>query len=231
MSTTTITGPGQAVRTFLAGDEARIDGDIKVRGEAIYTADMSREGMLWAAFAESPYPHAKIVAIDKTAALAVPGVVAILTGADIGERRFGNLINDWPVLAFGETTFIGEYVAVVGAETREAALEAAAVLDVSVRGAAAATRFAGGHQARCTAHARERRVVQLCRPAASADAAPQHAGVGDARQGRSRRGVRESRSRLPERIVSTTRDVIMPAISSRARRWCGSTATACATSC
>ena len=73
MSTTTVTDTSQAARTFLAGDEARIDGEIKVRGEAIYTADCSREGMLWAAFAESPYPRAKIVAIDTTAARAVPG--------------------------------------------------------------------------------------------------------------------------------------------------------------
>src|SRR5580698_2958950 len=131
MSTTTLTDASQAARTFLAGDEARIDGDIKVRGEAIYTADMSRDGMLWAAFAESPYPHAKIVAIDKTAALAVPGVVAILTGQDIGERRFGNLINDWPVLAYGEVTFVGEFVAAIAAETREAAVEAVAQLDVT----------------------------------------------------------------------------------------------------
>ena len=130
-TTTTITDAGRAARTFLAGDEARIDGDIKVRGEAIYTADISREGMLWAAFAESPYPHAKIVAIDKTAALAVPGVRAVLTGQDVGERRFGNLISDWPVLAYGEVTFIGEFVAAVAAETREAAAEAAALVDVT----------------------------------------------------------------------------------------------------
>ena len=59
MSTTHISSdPSQAARTFLAGDEARIDGKIKVNGEAVYTADISREGMLWAAFAESPYPHA-----------------------------------------------------------------------------------------------------------------------------------------------------------------------------
>jgi CO/xanthine dehydrogenase Mo-binding subunit len=121
----------QAARTFLAGDEARIDGEIKARGEAIYTADCSREGMLWAAFAESPYPHAKIVAIDTTAALAVPGVRAVLTGQDIGERRFGNLINDWPVLAYGEVTFVGEFVAAVAAETREAAVQGAAQLDVT----------------------------------------------------------------------------------------------------
>jgi CO/xanthine dehydrogenase Mo-binding subunit len=131
MSTTTLTDASQAARRFLAGDEARIDGDIKVRGEAIYTADISREGMLWAAFAESPYPHAKIVAIDKTAALAVPGVVAVITGQDVGERRFGNLINDWPVLAFGEVSFVGEFVAAVAAETREAAVEAVAQLDVT----------------------------------------------------------------------------------------------------
>jgi CO/xanthine dehydrogenase Mo-binding subunit len=131
MSTTTTTDPSQAARTFFAGDEARIDGEIKARGEAIYTADISREGMLYAAFAESPYPHAKIVAIDKSAALAIPGVRAVLTGEDVGERRFGNLINDWPVLAFGEVTFIGEFVAAVAADTREAATEAAARLDVT----------------------------------------------------------------------------------------------------
>jgi CO/xanthine dehydrogenase Mo-binding subunit len=131
MSTTTVTDTSQAARAFLAGDEARIDGEIKVRGEAIYTADIAREGMLWAAFTESPYPHAKIVAIDKTAALAVPGVRAVLTGQDVGERRFGNLINDWPVLAYGEVSFVGEFVAAVAAETREAAAEAAALVDVT----------------------------------------------------------------------------------------------------
>ena len=131
MATTTVTDTNQAARTFLAGDEARIDGDIKVRGEAIYTADISREGMLWAAFTESPYPHAKIVAIDTTAARAVPGVHAVLTGQDIGERRFGNLIQDWPVLAYGEVTFIGEFVAAVAAETREAAAQAANLVNVT----------------------------------------------------------------------------------------------------
>lgn len=131
MSTTTITDASRAARTFLAGEEARIDGDIKVRGEAIYTADCSREGMLWGAFAESPYPRAKIVSIDATAALAVPGVVAVLTGQDVGERRFGNLISDWPVLAYGEVTFVGEFVAAVAAETREAAAEAVAQLDIT----------------------------------------------------------------------------------------------------
>ena len=131
MSTTTVTDVNHAARIFLAGDEARIDGDIKVRGEAIYTADISREGQLWAAFAESTYAHAKIVSIDATAALAVPGVRAILTGEDIGEKRFGNLISDWPVLAYGEVTFVGEYVAAVAAETREAAARAVDLLDIT----------------------------------------------------------------------------------------------------
>ena len=154
MSSTTTANPSQAARTFLAGDEARIDGDIKVRGEAIYTADISREGMLWAAFAESPYPHAKIVAIDTTAALAVPGVKAVLTGQDVGERRFGNLINDWPVLAYGEVTFIGEFVAAVAAETREAAAEACRAARRHLRGTAGATRCARGDRTRRAAHPR-----------------------------------------------------------------------------
>ena len=57
MSTTTITDTNQAARTFLAGDEARIDGDIKVRGEAIYTADISRERLRGA-----PQPRAHAAA-------------------------------------------------------------------------------------------------------------------------------------------------------------------------
>jgi carbon-monoxide dehydrogenase large subunit len=131
MSTTTITDTNRAARAFLARDEERIDGEIKVNGQALYTVDISREGMLWAAFTESPYPHAKIVKIDTTAARAVPGVHAVLTGQDVGERRFGNLIQDWPVLAYGEVTFIGEFVAAVAAETREAAAEAAKLVDVT----------------------------------------------------------------------------------------------------
>jgi len=73
----------------LIGDEQRYDGRIKVVGEAQYAADFALPGMLWAAFVPSTMVHARIVSIDTTAARAMPGVHAVLTGADIGERFFG----------------------------------------------------------------------------------------------------------------------------------------------
>jgi carbon-monoxide dehydrogenase large subunit len=116
---------------LLAQNEARIDGREKVTGEAKYTADYAREGMLWAAFVASPVPHARIVAIDTDAARAMPGVHAVVTGADIGERFIGVTLKDWPVLAYEKVRFVGEYVVAVAADTREIAEAAAAAVDVT----------------------------------------------------------------------------------------------------
>ncbi len=110
----------------LLSNEYRVDGRDKVTGEARYSRDFSRPGMLWAAFAQSQSPHARIVAIDTAEARAMPGVRAILTGEDTGERRFGRRLFDYPVLAREKVRFVGEFVAAVAAETREQA-EAAAL--------------------------------------------------------------------------------------------------------
>jgi len=123
--TTTVGGPAA-----LIGNETRVEGREKVRGQAKYTADLSRPGMLWAAFVISPHAHATIVRIDTAAAKAMPGVHAVLTGADIGDVRFGAVLADWPVLAYERVRLIGEYVAAVAADTREQAEAAAAVVDV-----------------------------------------------------------------------------------------------------
>ncbi len=65
------------------------------------------------------------------AALALPGVHAILTGADLpAHARFGRRLQDWPVLCLDRVRFVGDRVAAVAAETREAALEAARLIDV-----------------------------------------------------------------------------------------------------
>jgi carbon-monoxide dehydrogenase large subunit len=129
MTTTTTTST--ATRdAFLGRDERRIDGKLKVTGQAQYTADFAREGMLWSAFTISPVAHARIVKIDASAALEMPGVHAVVTGADVGERFIGCTLKDWPVLAYGEVRFIGEYVAAVAADTREIADAAAAAIDV-----------------------------------------------------------------------------------------------------
>jgi CO/xanthine dehydrogenase Mo-binding subunit len=113
-----------------ADNERRIDGREKVSGSAAYSADFALDGMLWAAFVISPLAHAKIVSIDTSAARAMSGVRAVLTGADIGERRFGRILFDWPVLAYDAVRFIGDHVAAVAAETPEIARAAAAAIDV-----------------------------------------------------------------------------------------------------
>ena len=111
--------------------EIRIDGRDKVSGKTQFTADVHRPNMLWAAYTLSPYPYARVKSIDTTAALAVPGVKAVLTAKDIGPRRFGRQVFDWPVLAYDVVRFIGDRVAAVAAETREAAEEAARRVDVT----------------------------------------------------------------------------------------------------
>jgi CO/xanthine dehydrogenase Mo-binding subunit len=130
MPTSTVSTAVTTRNDFLAKSEARIDGREKVSGQAKYTADYAREGMLWAAFVASPVPHARIVKIDAGPALAMAGVHAVVTGADIGERFIGCTLKDWPVLAYEQVRFVGEYVAAVAADTREIAEAAAAAIDV-----------------------------------------------------------------------------------------------------
>jgi CO/xanthine dehydrogenase Mo-binding subunit len=131
MATTTTTAPTTGTTPASLGiDEARIDGRGKVSGKTKYTADFAREGMLWAAFVASPYAHAKIVKIDTSAATAMAGVHAVLTGADVGERFFGCVLKDWPVLAYERVKFVGEYVVAIAADSPAIAEAAAAAVDV-----------------------------------------------------------------------------------------------------
>ena len=127
--TLTITSPRSNTSLFDV-PEIRVEGRDKVSGRMQYTADTKRPNMLWAAFALSPYAHARIISIDTTAALAVEGVKAVLTADDIGRVRQGRYLMDWPVLAFDTVRFIGDRVAAVAAETREAAAEAARLIEV-----------------------------------------------------------------------------------------------------
>src|SRR5665213_2480381 len=111
-------------------DEFRVDGNIKTSGQAQYTADFAMPGMLWADFVPGTMAHAKIVSIDTSAARAMPGVHAVLTGRDIGEHYFGRRLCDWPVLSIDRVRFIGEYVAAVAADTPQIAEAAAAAIVV-----------------------------------------------------------------------------------------------------
>src|SRR5581483_841706 len=126
---------GGALRTedvtrALEKPEYRLDGPYKVSGRARYVGDVQLPGTLFAKFLLSPHPHARIVSIDTSAAKAVPGVHAILTGRDIGPRLFGRVLYDWPVLAYDRVRYVGERVAAVAAETRDAAEEAVGRIQV-----------------------------------------------------------------------------------------------------
>src|SRR5688500_6559221 len=80
----------------------RIDGERKVTGVEQFTADLRMPGLLFARPVTSPYAHARVRSIAKDAALAQPGVVAVLTADDLPIRRpFSSLPGKAP-LAFGE---------------------------------------------------------------------------------------------------------------------------------
>lgn len=115
---------------MLSQPEYRVEGPLKVTGAAKYTADMQMPGLLWMAYTRSPLPHARIVSIDTAAAKAVPGVHAVLTGADIGFVGVGRQLQDWPALAIDRVRMVGDRVAAVAAESKAAAEEAARLVDV-----------------------------------------------------------------------------------------------------
>jgi CO/xanthine dehydrogenase Mo-binding subunit len=104
----------------------RKDADVKLRGQAQYVGDMEMAGMLHGKVLRSPHAHARIRSIDFSAALAVEGVAAVLTAADLEdiEPYYGHAIKDRPIVAIDRARFAGEPVAAVAAAS-EAAAEAA----------------------------------------------------------------------------------------------------------
>lgn len=130
MTTTTTTARPRIGTNIFDEDERRIEGRDKVSGRMIYTADTKRPNMLWAAYTISPYAYARIKRIDISAAKEVPGVKAILTADDIGRKRFGRQLFDWPVLCWDTVNFVGDRVVAVAAETRAAAEQAALLVEV-----------------------------------------------------------------------------------------------------
>ncbi|HLN09945.1 MAG TPA: molybdopterin cofactor-binding domain-containing protein, partial [Xanthobacteraceae bacterium] len=111
-----------------------IDGPEKVSGRARYTADFVAPGMLAGRIVRSPYAHGDIIEVDIAAALKVPGVKAIVTGADC-DRTFGVLPiarSEHP-LARDRVRYRGEPVAAVAAIDDAAALAALRLIRVKVR--------------------------------------------------------------------------------------------------
>ncbi len=104
----------------------RIDGIPKVAGEFAYASDLYAAGMLWGHTVRSPHAHARILAIDISEAVTMPGVHAVLTHEDVpGQKLYGLEFPDQPVLAIDRVRYFGEPVALVAAEHPEQARRAA----------------------------------------------------------------------------------------------------------
>jgi CO/xanthine dehydrogenase Mo-binding subunit len=108
----------------------RVEGEQKVTGKALYSADLKLPNTLWGRCLRSPVPYARIKRIDTDKALQVPGVKAVITGQDVPGLRIGRCIYDTPVLADGIVRFIGEKVAAVAAESKLAAEQALELIEV-----------------------------------------------------------------------------------------------------
>jgi carbon-monoxide dehydrogenase large subunit len=120
----------------------RIEDEPFLRGKGRYIDDIAMPGLLHAAFVRSPHPHAAIHGVDKSAALSLPGVHAVLTLDDLApvlaKRRMMRHSNSgtpldrmWSfALADGEVSYVGETVAIVIAESRYLAEDAAALVIV-----------------------------------------------------------------------------------------------------
>ncbi len=99
----------------------RTDAIPKVTGAAQYVADMHLPGMLHAAVLRSPHAHARIISIDTTAATALAGVKAVVTGADTARKKWGCFRPDLYPLAIEKVRYVGDEVAAVAARDPETA--------------------------------------------------------------------------------------------------------------
>ena len=102
-------------------------------GQRPFVADVDAPGLLYGAVVLSEYARARIVRIDVSKALALPGVAAVATAADVpGDRWVGQIYADWPIfVAEGEEArYVGDVLAAVAAETPRLASEAAALVEV-----------------------------------------------------------------------------------------------------
>ena len=131
---------------FGIGQPVRRKEDTRLlRGQGQFTDDIEFAGQAWAAFARSPHANAKISAINPESAMAMPGVLAVITGQDLADAGVGLLVNDASyqnrdgtpmrkpsreILPTRQARFVGECVAMVIAETPAQARDAAEALEI-----------------------------------------------------------------------------------------------------
>ena len=115
----------------LGKNYVRVDALDKVTGHATYAGDVYLPEMLMCKVLTSPRSHARIVSIDASAAEALPGVRAVITGGDFPDVFFGSgALRDRRVMARGEVFYVGEPVAAVAAEDEITAMEALSLIKV-----------------------------------------------------------------------------------------------------
>ncbi len=135
MTATTEAPVAELGRARLRKEDARL-----ITGQTNWTDNIVLPGMLHMAFLRSPYAHARILRVDVSGAIGLPGVVAAFSGADFAAEQ-GSLPCAWPVtpdivipphppMAVDEVRYVGEAVAVVVARDRYAAADALAAIDV-----------------------------------------------------------------------------------------------------
>ena len=128
------------------GESLRRKEDYRfLTGAGNYTDDIDLANMTHAVFVRSPHAHAHIKSIHKAAALAAPGVIAVLDGPDVVDAKINGLPCGWlitdtsgqpmkepphPILANGKVRYVGDHVAMVVAETLEQAKNAAELVEV-----------------------------------------------------------------------------------------------------
>ena len=146
------TGIGVAVR--------RKEDKRFLTGRGNYVDDINRPGQAFAAFVRSPHAHAELNSVNTGAAEAAPGVIAVLTGADVAADGLGGLPCGWgitskdgtpmvepawPILANGKVRYVGDMVAAVIAETADQARDAASLVEIGYTPLAATVTTGGAN--------------------------------------------------------------------------------------
>ena len=112
-------------RDILGTSALRPDGIPKVKGSFEFSSDAKDDSMAWGATLRSPHPSARIVSIDISPALRIPGVHAVITAKDVpGKATYGLISQDQPVFASDVVRYMGEPVAAVAADHPETARRA-----------------------------------------------------------------------------------------------------------
>ena len=113
----------------------RTDANPKVTGQALHVGNIEMPGMLHVAVLRSPYPHARIVRIEKSQAEKATGVAVVLTGSEIAKMpgidpHFGPAFRDQPILAVEKVCYAGDPVVAVGALDKRTAEDALQLVEV-----------------------------------------------------------------------------------------------------